>query len=182
MNGSCRWGGRCTFIHDQAARDEHQRVTGGEGPPGGAPPGHLRNRKTHPQHQANAPPTLLRKLLAPQLRRESSIILQAIRYVVSSGFFLETSCAEEGSESLGAAAVPGEDARKEGEVGGAEWESSIADNLKHGSSADNADGGNGSPADGGVGLGLASLVAKESTESSESGAAPIGLIAAQDPA
>lgn len=33
-------------------------------------------------------PTLLRKLLAPQLHRESSIALQAVRFIVQSNFFL----------------------------------------------------------------------------------------------
>lgn len=34
-------------------------------------------------------PTLLRKLLAPQLHRESSIALQAVRFIVESNFFLD---------------------------------------------------------------------------------------------
>lgn len=33
--------------------------------------------------------TLLRKLLAPQLHRENSIALQAVRFIVNSNFFLE---------------------------------------------------------------------------------------------
>lgn len=49
-------------------------------------------------------PTLLRKLLAPQLHRESSIALQAVRFVVRSNFFLSETEGEGEGESEGAAA------------------------------------------------------------------------------
>lgn len=41
------------------------------------------------RQNASSNPTLLRKLLAPQLHRESSIALQAVRFIVESNFFLD---------------------------------------------------------------------------------------------
>lgn len=61
------------------------------------------SRRNHAAAAASvsSKPTLLRKLLAPQLHRENSIALQAVRFIVQSNFFLD-----EGGAASAAAAEP----------------------------------------------------------------------------
>lgn len=49
----------------------------------------LSEQKNSPYSRVASKPTLLRKLLAPQLHRENSISLQAVRFIVGSNFFLD---------------------------------------------------------------------------------------------
>lgn len=64
-----------------------------------------RRNKAAAVASVSSKPTLLRKLLAPQLHRESSIALQAVRFIVQSRFFLEDGSSADG-EVDGAAAAP----------------------------------------------------------------------------
>ncbi|GAQ88045.1 Zinc finger domain containing protein [Klebsormidium nitens] len=76
LKGHCRKGRRCQFLH--------QRTPRGERGPGG--PGNDRRRQNQVAKRA---PTLLEKLLAPEIRKDKSHLLQSFRFMVNNNFFLE---------------------------------------------------------------------------------------------
>jgi len=99
-NGTCKNGDECPYIHDMAQRDSHMANA------------EIRKEKQRQRDRARneaqnamsiittgrkqgipgrraAPPTLLRKLLQSDIRRERSLTLQALRYIVDCNYLQE---------------------------------------------------------------------------------------------
>ncbi|CAN0036889.1 unnamed protein product, partial [Phaeothamnion confervicola] len=76
LRGRCRFGQRCTDVHDRKAATA-------------AAADAKRDRIEAEARQEAAKPTLLRALLAPALRKESSVILQCIRFFVDNDFLVD---------------------------------------------------------------------------------------------
>eukprot|EP00850_Spirogloea_muscicola_P009666 SM000054S18152 [mRNA] locus=s54:647260:652178:- [translate_table: standard] len=83
--GRCRKGSRCNFSHQLHPGGDSSGPKGRQGGDGGG--GRAAFRRGAAAMAAGAPPSLLAKLLAPEIQQDRSYLLQAFRFFVDNGFF-----------------------------------------------------------------------------------------------